>query len=820
MRELSVSVLEDNHLVVSPAAVAPGVSEPPTVAARILILLSLALPVMGLVALFSVAGYGDVVYIGLSSWEWPWYSAAAVDLMLIAVLWMFDANAWKRPGLVLLRQACMVVLVVFAGIACMLAAKVYPFAPLQFGMLLVPACAFLTRHLALPHVAAAHYMTYLSLCCALTAVSLAMYFVLWMYVLPPPPRRFTTGWNPEWHNVWGGDVKHYWRGRLGCEPYNRTSGVPDTDCYDAAFLWWSYPLLIAIALGFGAGICRFLGRGLATTHASAEAGAIRLFALVVAAVALSMYVAASIAGAGLGLSDLVRDGALSLLGATLVLVGCTLGWANFARIASEQPWVRRALSYMNAMREWCVALLFCAGVVPLCAYLGASFLKQLTRKARGANRLKTGGDDARGHLTAEAVARLRRLSDVHWGSVASKVALLNLIYLTLFVIVGKFVIVFLAALNMWLAPLPLGATFATFLLVGIAMFLIPVIPGVPVYMLAGVILPSALMSDAERADESSGVPPASFWVGLLLACALSCVLKFVAIVLQQEVIGRRLGERIGVRAACQVNSTFIRAARFVLVQPGCTFGKTMILCGGPDWPTSVLTGILRLSVLKMLLGSAPVVIIIVPCCMLGACMVMANRPGWEIITQLVALLAGAAQLAASLAFAAVIERAAAVHEAAIAALPYDEEVRALDDERAAYAFAWRRASDWSADDHPRMGRAVLVAAAAASTLAVHVSVLLRCFERVTVADPFDGAPLHGNPLNVVAGAPGWFVLVALLLTSGLVYGHGRWLAGRTRRIIAQSPSAGYGDRLGTDSGHLAAGQQRAAMGPGGGDSGL
>ena len=251
MRELSVSVLEDNHLVVSPAAVAPGVSEPPTVAARILILLSLALPVMGLVALFSVAGYGDVVYIGLSSWEWPWYSAAAVDLMLIAVLWMFDANAWKRPGLVLLRQACMVVLVVFAGIACMLAAKVYPFAPLQFGMLLVPACAFLTRHLALPHVAAAHYMTYLSLCCALTAVSLAMYFVLWMYVLPPPPRRFTTGWNPEWHNVWGGDVKHYWRGRLGCEPYNRTSGVPDTDCYDAAFLWWSYPLLIAIALGFG-----------------------------------------------------------------------------------------------------------------------------------------------------------------------------------------------------------------------------------------------------------------------------------------------------------------------------------------------------------------------------------------------------------------------------------------------------------------------------------------------------------------------------------------------------------------------------------------
>lgn len=31
-------------------------------------------------------------------------------------------------------------------------------------------------------------------------------------------------------------------------------------------------------------------------------------------------------------------------------------------------------------------------------------------------------------------------------------------------------------------------------------------------------------------------------------------------------------------------------ARFVLTQRGCTFGKTVVLCGGPDWPTSVLTG--------------------------------------------------------------------------------------------------------------------------------------------------------------------------------------------------------------------------------------
>ena len=116
------------------------------------------------------------------------------------------------------------------------------------------------------------------------------------------------------------------------------------------------------------------------------------------------------------------------------------------------------------------------------------------------------------------------------------------------------------------------------------MFLVPVIPGVPVYICAGVLIPTAMMSEAERRDTEGAAPP-SFWFGLLLACALACALKFVAIIIQQEVIGRRLGERVTIRAACQINSTFIRAARFVLTQPGCTFGKMMILCGGPDWPT-------------------------------------------------------------------------------------------------------------------------------------------------------------------------------------------------------------------------------------------
>ena len=329
--------------------------------------------------------------------------------------------------------------------------------------------------------------------------------------------------------------------------------------------------------------------------------------------------------------------------------------------------------------------------------------------------------------------------------------------------------------------------------VGIAMFLIPVIPGVPVYICAGVLIPSAMMSDAERADTASSTAPPSFWLGLLLACALASLLKFVAIVLQQEGIGRRLGAHISVRATCQINSTFIRAARFVLTQPGCTFGKTMILCGGPDWPTSVLTGILRLSVGKMLFGSLPVVIIILPCCVLGATLVMANRPGWEVVSELFALLAGASQLAASIGFAAVIERAATLHADAIAALPYDEEVRALDEQRAAEASRWRATSDWRRAGYPRAARLTLLAAAVVSMLGCHLATLTRCFERVTVADPFNGAPLYGNPLKVVHGMQGWVVVVCFVGAAVVLYAHQKWLSRECTRTTAPAVTAGVAE---------------------------
>ena len=59
-----------------------------------------------------------------------------------------------------------------------------------------------------------------------------------------------------------------------------------------------------------------------------------------------------------------------------------------------------------------------------------------------------------------------------------------------------------------------------------------------------------------------------------------------------NIFGKRLGGRPAVRGMVGINSLTIRAIRRLLLKPGVTFAKVMLLLGGPDWPTAVLSGIL------------------------------------------------------------------------------------------------------------------------------------------------------------------------------------------------------------------------------------
>ena len=101
------------------------------------------------------------------------------------------------------------------------------------------------------------------------------------------------------------------------------------------------------------------------------------------------------------------------------------------------------------------------------------------------------------------------------------------------------------------------------------------------------------------------------------AVAVSLGLKLLATFLQQKMIGELLSKNVGVRQMVGINSTLIRAMKLVLQDKGMSFAKVAILCGGPDWPTSVLCGIMGLDLLPVLLGTLPIITLILPTVLTG-----------------------------------------------------------------------------------------------------------------------------------------------------------------------------------------------------------
>lgn len=146
------------------------------------------------------------------------------------------------------------------------------------------------------------------------------------------------------------------------------------------------------------------------------------------------------------------------------------------------------------------------------------------------------------------------------------------------VLASKFTTVFLSWLIEYTANMSLGIVTIIVVGVGMILFMLPPIPGLPIYLTGGIVLVSV-------GRESLGL-----WLSILYACIVSLLLKLLACTVQQKLIGENLGGNIGVKQMVGINSDAIRAMRVMLSDPGITRRKVSVLVGGPDWPVSVLCG--------------------------------------------------------------------------------------------------------------------------------------------------------------------------------------------------------------------------------------
>lgn len=171
--------------------------------------------------------------------------------------------------------------------------------------------------------------------------------------------------------------------------------------------------------------------------------------------------------------------------------------------------------------------------------------------------------------------------------------------------------VFISWMNQILSPLELWSICVIFFIVALALFWLPPTPGLPVYMWGGIMI-------AARTQCLS----MGWGGGMAIAIVLSYILK-LASVPTTWLIGRVLGGSTRVQSLTQVDSVMMKAIEQILKE-GRLVSKVAIVCGGPDWPTIALAGILKVSPLMLVAASLPIIIVTAPCTLCGSLFVGPN----------------------------------------------------------------------------------------------------------------------------------------------------------------------------------------------------
>jgi len=260
------------------------------------------------------------------------------------------------------------------------------------------------------------------------------------------------------------------------------------------------------------------------------------------------------------------------------------------------PLVKNIANCLQA--DWAKALALCLllPVVPLVLLVSAA--NQAVRRRRGISKTNA--------LVTERVGEvLEYMRTWSWPDVLGWCYIMAGV-LMVFRISPILLNVLLAWMSWVMADFNFWALVAATFAMGTFLFMLPPVPGPIIYPFAGIV-----MSDPKKC-------PFGFLGGCVISVVVSFLMKMVACAVQQKGIGELLGSKIWIRRAVGIHKAPIRAIENILKQPGLSFGKCMILCGGPDWPTSVLAGILRLSVWQCLLGTCPVMLSIVPMALTGS----------------------------------------------------------------------------------------------------------------------------------------------------------------------------------------------------------
>jgi len=700
--------------------------------------------------------------------------------LFLVSCFVLDLRLCRRT--IIASSALVVYGLLFAG--AVLKGRKYPWGPMLFVLFHIPLAAGLVRLFYARRVRRSLFYT--AVCCitAGCAAVVLLSWILWILI-------GDNGWNQDTKDILiqesSKTYEFVYKKRAlvykdDCGPEKDVTGLGNDEraeikkaCASAATMWflvWVCPFIAVICNCVISAFCFLQGVMINLEDASRLEKILKQFVLGLALMLAGMYASVSLSGASLRLGSTFMAFFGTALFLLMVWTYVEVGSKAIADIAKRSNLTQMLFRIWE--NDWSRAVFIGALNVIIPAYFALTMLQQRVRRCRGTT-------ESADQFTPEARRVLVQLSEWRWSSILIKVVILGELFFTLQVGVAKITYVLLSALNHALAPVDYTAVIIMVFLIGLSMFLLPPVPGVPVYVFCGIVL-------AEQGRQLASV---GFVGGCLIAITLGFFTKLCAC-LGQYGIGYAMGKSVKIQQLIHVDKPFTRAIEKILNRPGLDAGKVAVLVGGPDWPTSVTCGILKLNIPQMILGTCPVFFVLTPCVLAGAFMARVTG-GEDSMWNMLANTAIGASLVVQMgsgvmAVYSITNVVQSCGDELSRPRPEHEAVAALTSKESRYVEMYGTVTDWRQLWIPWKAVVLLAAASTLTSGFIFVMMAESCFRPFNISSRigarFEEDGLEGNVLNLVLPV-GWLALALFAVSVVLHVSFSTSMSSKARRRLMQ-----------------------------------
>jgi TRAP-type C4-dicarboxylate transport system permease small subunit len=247
--------------------------------------------------------------------------------------------------------------------------------------------------------------------------------------------------------------------------------------------------------------------------------------------------------------------------------------------------------------------------------------------------------------------------------------------------------------------------------------------------------------------------------------------------------------------------------RLILQEPGLSVAKVAILVGGPDWPTSVLCGIMRLDLVPILLGTTPVFFLIVPTLLTGSFTYMASlklengQPEFQSASTLATVFAAitaVVQFGAMVVAAFYLEQTVSNKGEELDKIEVDVGVKEREDKQEEINKCYKEVTQW--DRVPFLAKALLMLSLATMVTSCYMVQLFstHCFANYeltyTIEDNLDG---DWTNLLLPLGRAACLLFIVSCLE---LYGYIAWAGREARKLMVRKQNDGGYDAAAISSG--------------------